>query len=121
MSMDQREVDFLSQLKFNEAGLIVAIAQDNKSKQVLMQAYMNKESIVQSLKTRRVTYFSRSRNTLWTKGDSSGNWQKLLKIQADCDGDSLLLTVEQHGPACHTKSESCYLAGSEIEIKNDSL
>lgn len=113
--------DFLDNLNFNPEGLIAAIAQDELSKSVLMQAWMNKESISKSFETGRVTYFSRSRNSLWTKGETSGNWQELVKIQSDCDGDSLLITVRQHGPACHTNAISCFLAGSEIRGKNDSI
>lgn len=107
--------EFLSTLKFNTDGLIVAIAQDESSKRVLMQAWMNKDSIVKTIQTKKVTYFSRSRNQLWIKGETSGNGQELIRISADCDGDSLLLTVKQSGPACHTEQESCFDAGVAIE------
>ncbi len=107
--------EFLSTLKFNTDGLIVAIAQDESSKKVLMQAWMNKDSIIKTIQTKKVTYFSRSRNQLWIKGETSGNGQELIRISADCDGDSLLLTVKQSGPACHTEQESCFDAGSAIE------
>jgi phosphoribosyl-AMP cyclohydrolase len=107
--------EFLSTLKFNTDGLIVAIAQDESSKRVLMQAWMNKDSIIKTIQTKKVTYFSRSRNQLWIKGETSGNGQELIRISADCDGDSVLLTVKQSGPACHTEQESCFDAGVAIE------
>lgn len=119
--MEQVINDFLESLNFNSDGLIVVIAQDELTKAVLMQAWMNKEAILQTLETGKVTYFSRSRNSLWTKGETSGNWQQLVKLQADCDSDSLLITVQQHGPACHTASETCFLAGKEIRGQDDSI
>ena len=100
--------DFLNKLKFNEQGLIAAIAQDYNSNQILMQAWMSKESLQQTLETGFATYFSRSRGSLWKKGETSGNLQKVKEIFTDCDFDSILLKVEQQGPACHTGATSCF-------------
>jgi phosphoribosyl-AMP cyclohydrolase len=107
-------------LRFNEHGLIPAIAQDNETGEVLMLAWMNAESIARSLKSGRVTYWSRSRETYWVKGESSGNTQSLIEIRIDCDRDCLLLLVDQHGPACHTNRRSCFFTairhGDEVEV-----
>lgn len=96
------------QLKFDAAGLIAAIAQSAQSGQVLMLAYMNEESLRQTLASGEVTYWSRSRQALWKKGESSGHRQRLKELRVDCDGDALLLLVEQVGPACHTNRPSCF-------------
>jgi phosphoribosyl-AMP cyclohydrolase len=88
--------------------LIPAIAQDATSGEVLMLAYMSRESLAITLKTGRATYWSRSRNELWEKGATSGHTQKVLAIALDCDGDSLLLQVEQVGAACHTGDRTCF-------------
>jgi phosphoribosyl-AMP cyclohydrolase len=98
----------ISNLKFNEKGLIPAIAQDINSKEVLMHAWMNLQSIEKTLETGFATYFSRSRNSLWKKGETSGNLQKIISIKADCDFDTILLEVEQTGPACHTGQPNCF-------------
>ena len=98
------------ELKFNENGLIPAIAQDHESGAVLMMAWMNKAAIIATLETRDVTYWSRSRAELWRKGATSGNVQKLVSAHADCDRDCLLLVVEQTGPACHTGEPTCFFA-----------
>ncbi|MBM3590498.1 MAG: phosphoribosyl-AMP cyclohydrolase [Alphaproteobacteria bacterium] len=98
----------INKLKFNEFGLIPTIAQDINSKKVLMLAWMNKESLDLTIKTGFATYFSRSRNELWKKGDTSGHLQKIHKITVDCDHDCILLEVEQSGCACHTGSETCF-------------
>ena len=100
--------DILEQLKYNEQGLIPAIAYDVNSKKVLMLAWMNQTSIKLSFETGYATYFSRSRKQLWKKGDTSGHTQKLISIIADCDFDSLLVNVEQTGCACHTGKENCF-------------
>ena len=98
----------LSAIKFNEQGLVPAIAQDAATGEVLMLAWMNEESLKLTLETGWATYFSRSRQQLWKKGETSGHTQRVLGVKYDCDGDTLLLTVEQTGPACHTGARSCF-------------
>ncbi|MDF1727698.1 MAG: phosphoribosyl-AMP cyclohydrolase [Sulfitobacter sp.] len=95
-------------LQYNDAGLIPAIAQDAESREVLMLAWMNAESIRRTLDTGRVTYWSRSRQAFWAKGETSGNVQELVEFRFDCDRDCLLLLVRQTGPACHTGRRSCF-------------
>lgn len=95
-------------LVYNDAGLIPAIAQDHLTGEVLMMAWMNPQSLMESLRTGRVTYWSRSRNALWAKGETSGHVQKLCELRVDCDRDCLLMQVEQVGPACHTNRRSCF-------------
>ena len=95
-------------LKFDERGLIPAIVQDYYTKQVLTLAYMNKESLEISLKEKMTCFYSRSRQELWRKGETSGNRQHIVSIYADCDGDALVVEVVKDGPACHTGSESCF-------------
>ena len=108
-------------LTYNDAGLIPAIAQDASSGEVLMMAWMNVESITQTLATGQVTYWSRSRQEFWVKGASSGNTQRLVDFRVDCDRDCLLLEVEQTGPACHTGRRTCFYTavrdGDEIELE----
>ncbi len=107
--IDQKNIDeVLKKLKFNDQGLIIAIAQDFQSHKVLMQAWMNIESIKQTLTSGLATYFSRSRNEIWQKGKTSGNFQKIINITADCDYDCILLIVDQQGVACHTGKENCF-------------
>jgi phosphoribosyl-AMP cyclohydrolase len=89
-------------------GLIPVITQDAKTKAVLMQAFANKEAVELTLKTKKATYWSRSRNEIWVKGETSGNTQKIVSVSTDCDYDSLLYVVEQVGPACHTGEYSCF-------------
>ena len=95
-------------LRYNDAGLIPAIAQDAATGEVLMMAWMNAESIARSFETGRVTYWSRSRQSFWAKGETSGNIQELVGFRVDCDRDCLLLQVRQTGPACHTGRRSCF-------------
>ena len=102
------DFDFIGQLKFDEKGLIPVIAQDYKTGQVLMLAYANKEAIKLTLEKGTVHYFSRSRQALWHKGETSGHFQKVKDILFDCDGDTLLIKVEQIGAACHTGKLSCF-------------
>ena len=107
-------------LKYNDAGLIPAIAQDAASGAVLMMAWMNAESVARTLDTGRVTYWSRSRQAFWVKGDTSGHVQELVDFRVDCDRDCVLVTVNQTGPACHTGRRSCFYtavrAGDAVEL-----
>lgn len=101
-------LDKIKTLKFNEQGLIPVITQDHTTKQVLMLAWMNEEALLKTLNTKDVWYWSRSRNCLWRKGETSGHTQTLVKAHIDCDQDTLLIEVEQMGPACHTGKVSCF-------------
>jgi phosphoribosyl-ATP pyrophosphohydrolase/phosphoribosyl-AMP cyclohydrolase len=98
----------LTIIKYNEAGLVPAIVQDYTTRQVLMMAWMNEEALKQSLDTKKATFYSRSRQQLWVKGETSGNTQTIVSIDYDCDGDTLLLEVIPAGPACHTGNTSCF-------------
>jgi phosphoribosyl-ATP pyrophosphohydrolase/phosphoribosyl-AMP cyclohydrolase len=101
--------ELLEKLDFKKGkGLIPVVVQDAKTKELLMQAYANKEAVELTLKTRKATYWSRSRNELWVKGETSGHTQKVISVSTDCDYDSLLYIVEQTGPACHTGEYSCF-------------
>jgi len=113
--MDKSEI--LSQIKFNKEGLIPVIIQNEKTNQVLMLAYMNRESLEKTLEEGRTCFYSRSRRELWFKGSTSGNIQSVKKIVLDCDNDSLLILVEQKGAACHTGNYSCFFK----EIKDDKI
>ena len=101
---------------FNSDGLILTITQDFETKLVLMLAWMNKESLQETLKSGKVTYWSRSRKKIWIKGETSGNWQFVKNIKIDCDGDTLLILVDQHGPACHTGSYTCFFSKVEQDF-----
>ena len=98
----------LDELKFDENGLIPAIVVDAESKKVLTLAYMNRESLAISIKKELTCFYSRSRQELWLKGETSGNYQHIVSITADCDNDALVVVVEKDGPACHTGSDSCF-------------
>lgn len=98
----------LDELQYNAAGLIPAIAQDVNSDTVLMLAWMNRTALEQTLATGWVTYYSRSRKQLWRKGETSGHQQRLHTMHLDCDGDAVLVKVEQTGPACHTNRSNCF-------------
>ena len=110
------------QLVFNDAGLIPAIAQEAESGEVLMMAWMNADSIRKTLDTGRVTYWSRSRQEFWVKGDTSGHVQELVDLRFACDADCLLVLVRQTGPACHTGRRSCFYRavrdGETIELSS---
>ncbi len=107
-------------LKYNDQGLVPAIAQDATTGEVLMMAWMNAEAVVRTLKTRRVTYWSRSRASFWVKGETSGHTQELVEFRLDCDRDTLLVRVNQTGAACHTGRRTCFFTavedGGEIEL-----
>ena len=100
--------DIIKKLKFDQNGLIPAIAQEAKTGEVLMMAWMNEESLKLTISSNYATYFSRSRNSLWKKGDTSGHLQKVISISVDCDFDCILLQVEQVGAACHTGAHNCF-------------
>lgn len=109
----------LSAIKYNEQGIVPAVAQDTATGAVLMMAWMNAESLVKTVETGFAHYYSRSRQTLWFKGETSGHTQKVREINLDCDGDTILLKVEQSGAACHTNRYTCFhnvLAGSDEAI-----
>ena len=95
-------------LKYNEKGLIPVVVQDSASSEVLMMAWMNRQSLENTLQLQTMVYWSRSRNELWVKGKTSGNTQRLVKLFVDCDRDCLLAKVTQVGPACHTNNKSCF-------------
>lgn len=102
-------------LTYNDAGLIPAIAQDHETGEVLMMAWMNAESLVRTLDTGQVTYWSRSRQQFWAKGETSGHIQTLVELRVDCDRDCLLMQVAQVGPACHTGRRSCFYTQVEAQ------
>ena len=109
-----------AQLRYNEAGLVPVVAQDHRSGEVLMLAWMNRGAVERTLASGRVTYWSRSRRAYWVKGETSGHVQKLVELRFDCDADALLVLVEQEGPACHTNRRSCFYSavrgGEVVEI-----
>jgi phosphoribosyl-AMP cyclohydrolase len=107
-SADHLEQAWFAQLRFGEQGLLAAIAQDVHTGRVLMLAWMNEDALRETLTTGYACYWSRSRGRLWRKGEASGHRQKLHRLQLDCDGDALLLQVEQTGVACHTGRMSCF-------------
>ena len=98
----------IDKLKFDEKGLIPAVVVDSITKKVLTVAYMNRQSLEISMEKGLTCFWSRSRQELWTKGETSGNYQHIVSITADCDGDALLVMVEKEGPACHTGTDSCF-------------
>ncbi len=111
MNIDPAPV--LAVLKFDENGLVPAIAQAHDSGEVLMMAWMNADAVAETLRTGRVCYWSRSRKSLWRKGESSGQVQSLKSFLVDCDGDTLLLKVDQQGVACHTGHRSCFYSEAQ--------
>ena len=98
----------LDGLKWNSDGLVCAVVVEHATSEVLMVAWMNREALEHTLDTRKATYYSRSRGQLWTKGETSGNTQHVREIRRDCDADTLLVRVEQTGPACHTGTHTCF-------------
>lgn len=114
----------LDSLTYNADGLIPAIAQQFDTQEVLMMAWMNRASIEETLQTGRVCYWSRSRNRFWRKGESSGQMQVLKEFRYDCDADTILLLVDQTGPACHTGRRSCFynkVEGDQVVIDREVL
>ena len=112
--------DCLDEVRWNDDGLVAAIAQDHKTGRVLMMAWMNAEALRLTIAEQRAVYWSRSRNALWRKGETSGHTQELVEMRVDCDRDCLLLIVRQTGPACHTNRRSCFYTairgGEEVEL-----
>jgi len=109
---------FLDQLKFDEKGLIPVIAQDAENGEVLMMAYMNRESLQKTMETGIATYYSRSRQKLWVKGESSGHTQEIQELWFDCDADTILIKIKQNVAACHVGYRSCFfhkVAGGEVQ------
>ncbi|WP_110665310.1 phosphoribosyl-AMP cyclohydrolase [Salinicola halophilus] len=116
--------DLLAAAKWNAEGLVPAIAQQHDSGEVLMMAWMNDAALRETLETYRVCYWSRSRQAFWRKGETSGQHQRLVEARFDCDGDTLLLKVDQSGPACHTGRRSCFymkLSSTQGEIDSTPL
>jgi phosphoribosyl-AMP cyclohydrolase len=106
--MTMMPTGLLEALNFNGEGLVAAVAQQHDSGEILMLAWMNRAAIEETLATGQVCYYSRSRQALWRKGERSGQTQRLIEMRIDCDGDALLLLVEQRGVACHTGRRSCF-------------
>ena len=113
-------MDLLQQIRFDAAGLVAAVAQQHDTGEVLMLAWMNRDAVAETLATGRVCYWSRSRGALWRKGETSRQTQRLVELRVDCDGDALLLLVDQHGVACHTGRRSCFFRaardGALVEV-----
>ena len=103
--------DFIGNVRFNHDGLVPVIAQQFDSGEVLMMAWMNEEALKETIRTNRMCYFSRSRQQLWRKGETSGHTQKLMELRIDCDGDTFLALIDQTGAACHTNNRSCFYRG----------
>jgi len=108
-------MDLLEQVKWNDDGLVPAIVQDAEDDQVLMVAWMNRDALRQTLETRKVTFWSRSRQKFWVKGETSGHFQHLVELRADCDADCLLVRVRQEGAACHAGYRSCFFRAVDEE------
>lgn len=102
------QTDSLDAVRYDDRGLIPAVVQEATTHEVLMLAWMDAESLRRTLRTRRATYWSRSRQTHWVKGETSGHTQHVREVRLDCDGDTLLVVVDQTGPACHTGSPTCF-------------
>ena len=114
----------LAAIRFDEHGLVPAVAQQHDTGEVLMLAWMSAETLRETLETGRVCYYSRSRSRPWRKGERSGHVQRLVELRVDCDGDTLLLRVDQDGPACHTGRRSCFylrLRGQSLEVSGPVL
>jgi len=114
----------LDSLPFNAEGLLPAIAQQHDTNEVLMMAWVDREALAETVRTGRVCYYSRSRGKLWRKGESSGQAQHLRELRLDCDGDAILLRVDQRGPACHTGRRSCFynvLQGDRVVVNEAPL
>lgn len=115
MSDAAREESRVLDVRFNEEGLVVGIVQDAESGQVLMVGWMNREALEQTLRSRRATFYSRSRGRLWVKGEESGHVQEVLEVRVDCDQDAVLLRCRSHGPCCHAGYRSCFYRAVEMK------
>jgi phosphoribosyl-AMP cyclohydrolase len=122
--------ELIGRIRFNEKGLVAAVAQQHDTGEVLMLAWMNRDAVAETLATGRVCYWSRSRGKLWRKGESSGQAQRLVELRLDGDGDTLLLQVDQTGVACHTGRRSCFFTAlrdgrietiAEVEVPPEKL
>ncbi|HEY3410096.1 MAG TPA: phosphoribosyl-AMP cyclohydrolase [Propionicimonas sp.] len=113
--MNELDPQVATLLKRNPDGLVPAIVQDATTRRVLMMAWMDDEALRRTLTTRRGTYWSRSRQAYWVKGETSGNTQAVREVRLDCDGDTLLVVVDQTGPACHTGTQTCFDGGLLLE------
>jgi phosphoribosyl-ATP pyrophosphohydrolase/phosphoribosyl-AMP cyclohydrolase len=98
----------IAKVKFDERGLVPVVTQDAHTKDVLMLAYANRDTLLESLQIKKMVYFSRSRNQRWLKGETSGNYQELVSLNLDCDGDTVLAMVHTSGPACHNGTSTCF-------------
>ena len=98
----------IDEVRFDERGLVPVVTQDAHTKEVLMLAYANRETLLESLGIKKMVYFSRSRNQRWLKGETSGNYQQLVSLNLDCDGDTVLAMVHTSGPACHNGTSTCF-------------
>lgn len=110
--------EFVAQVAFSDDGLVPVIAQRAATGEVLMFAWMNRQTLEQTLSSGHVTYWSRSRKKIWRKGEESGHTQRLIEAWIDCDGDVLLMKVEQIGPACHTGAPTCFFRQAKIDPKS---
>jgi phosphoribosyl-AMP cyclohydrolase len=106
-------------LKRDALGLVAAVIQQHDTGEVLMLGWMDDEALYRTLTTGRATFWSRSRSKYWVKGETSGHYQNVRSVALDCDGDALLVRVEQLGPACHTGAKTCFLAGGELPVTHD--
>ena len=109
------EINF-DEIRFDERGLVPAIVQNAETREVLMLAYMNQESLARTIETKQTWFWSRSRQELWHKGATSGNTQDVVSLALDCDGDAIVVLVKPAGPACHTGSVSCFNASSSLLV-----
>ncbi|MDA0763855.1 MAG: phosphoribosyl-AMP cyclohydrolase [Proteobacteria bacterium] len=117
--MESLNVFSINEVNFNKDGLIPVISQCMNSGKVLMMAWMNKDALEKTIKSKNMFYYSRSRSQLWLKGESSGNFQKLHELRLDCDNDTLLALIEQTGEACHTGAHSCFFKTSYDDPDNE--
>ncbi|MFC4004685.1 phosphoribosyl-AMP cyclohydrolase [Prauserella oleivorans] len=119
MTESPLDPELARRLKRNADGLVCAVVVDHETSDVLMVAWMDDEALHRTLTTRRATYFSRSRQRLWVKGETSGHVQHVREVRLDCDADTLLVRVDQTGPACHTGTRSCFDTGERLLLADD--